>query len=248
MHMDLKNLPVLDARLALASSFVRKGGIVADVGTDHAYLPIFLLLTDVCPRALASDINEGPLASAREHAAKYGVADRMDFVLADGVAEIDLETLGVTDIAVCGMGGEMIAGILNDAPYTQKSGVRCILQPMSSVEDLRAYLARAGYVIEDERLAEASGRIYTCLAVSYDGQVRTPTPTERILGAAHIRRGAAEVLFAPYLLREYRTAVKKCRGRRAGNLDTSAEAALIAELAKIAAENGIELPKQTTEE
>ena len=243
MHMDLKNLPVLDARLALASSFVRKGGIVADVGTDHAYLPIFLLLTGVCPRALASDINEGPLASAREHAAKYGVADLMDFVLADGVASIDLAAAGVTDIAVCGMGGEMIAGILDAAPYTKKEGVRCILQPMSSVEDLRAYLVRAGYVIEDERLAKASGRIYTCLAVSYDGQTRTLTPAERILGAAHIRRGVAEVLFAPYLLREYRSAFKKYRGRLAGGLDTAEEATILAEFAAIAAENGIELPK-----
>ncbi|MBQ8746950.1 MAG: SAM-dependent methyltransferase [Clostridia bacterium] len=244
MHMDLKNLPLLDARLALAASFVREGGIVADVGTDHAYLPIWLIFSGVCPRAVASDINEGPLQSARDHAEKYGVADRMDFVLADGLAAIDLDAIGVTDIAICGMGGEMIAGILDAAPYTRRAGVRCILQPMSSVEDLRTYLARTGYVIEDERLAEAAGRIYTCLAVSYDGQSRTLTPAQTLLGAAHIDRGAAEALFAPYLLREYRSVQKKYRGRLAGGLDTSAEKELLTELQQIAAENGICLPKE----
>ena len=157
------------------------------------------------------------------------------------MAEIDLGAAGVSDITVCGMGGEMIAGILSAAPYTRKEGIRCILQPMSSVEDLRQYLARAGYVIEDERLAEASGRIYTCFAVSYDGQTRTLTPAEVLLGTAHIDRGAAEALFAPDLLREYRSAQKKYRGRLAGGLDTSEASALLAEMKKIAAENKIEL-------
>ncbi len=239
-------MPELDARLALAASFVREGAIVADVGTDHAYLPIWLILAGICPRAVASDINEGPLHSAREHAAKYGVDDRILFALADGVASIDLAAAGVTDILICGMGGEMIAGILDAAPYTRKAGVRCILQPMSSVEDLRAYLARAGYVIEDEKLAEAAGRIYTCLSVSYDGQVRTPSPAEILLGEAHIRRGnGAGDIFARYLLREIQSARKKYRGRLAGGLDTSAEKALLTELYRIAQRNGIDITEET---
>ncbi len=238
------SLPALDARLALAASLVRAGAVVADVGTDHAYLPIWLILAGVCPRAVASDINEGPLNSARAHAEKYGVADRIYFALADGVSQIDLAALSVSDIAVCGMGGEMIAGILDVAPYTRKAGVRCILQPMSSVEDLRRYLARAGYRIEDERLAEAAGRVYTCLAVSYDGQVRTLSPAEALLGAANIRRGAEEPLFMPYLLREWKSSVKKYRGRLAGGLDTSAEKALLDELTAIADACGIVLPNE----
>ncbi len=243
---ELKNsreILALDARLALAASFVRDGAVLADVGTDHAYLPIALLLSGRCPRAVASDIHKGPLESAWAHAEKYGVADRMHFTLADGLKGIDLGTLGVTDIAVCGMGGEMIAGILDAAPYTRANGVRCILQPMSSVEDLRRYLSRVGYCIEDEKLAAAAGRVYTCLAVSYDGQVRTLSNAQAILGAAHIDRGAAEPLFIPYLVREYRSAVKKYRGRLFGGLDTAAEGDLLAELAKIAAENNIDLPE-----
>lgn len=239
----------LDDRLSLVASFVRKGAVLADVGTDHAYLPIHLLLTGICLHAVATDINEAPLNRAREHAAKYGATDRITFCLADGLAGIDLAAEGVTDIAVCGMGGELIAGILEAAPYTRMSGVRCILQPMSSTEDLRRYLAAAGYRIEDEKLAAAGGKIYTCLAVVYDGVVRTPSPLEILLGEAHIRRGsAAGEVFARYLLREYRSTLKKYRGRRAGGLDTLAEEELLGGMERLAEKNGVTLTQEKTSE
>lgn len=239
----------LDDRLSLVASFVRKGAVLADVGTDHAYLPIHLLLTGICPHTVATDINEAPLQRAREHAAKYGTADRITFCLADGLAGIDLAAEGVTDIAVCGMGGELIAGILDAAPYTRMSGVRCILQPMSSVENLRRYLAGAGYRIEDEKLAVAAGKIYTCFAVSYDGVIRTPSPLEALLGEANIRRGAAAgEVFAMYLLREYRSAVKKYSGRRAGGLDTAREEDLLRAMERLAAANDVKLTQDKTSE
>ena len=242
-------IPPLDERLSLVASFVREGAVLADVGTDHAYLPIYLLHAGICPRSVATDINEAPLNRAREHAAKYGAAEQISFFLADGLAGIDLAAEGVTDIAVCGMGGELIAGILDAAPYTRKEGVRCILQPMSSTEDLRRYLAGAGYRIEDEKLAAAGGKIYTCLAVVYDGVIRTPSPLEVLLGEAHVRRGMeAGDVFARYLLREYRSAVKKYRGRRAGGLDTSAEEELLGAMERLAEKNGITLTQDKTSE
>jgi len=234
----------LDARLALTASFIRPGAVMADVGTDHAYLPIHLILRGLCPRAVASDIHAAPLERAREHAGKFGVSDRITFCLADGVADIDLAAEGVTDIAVCGMGGEMIAGILADAPYTRLPGIRCILQPMSSAVDLRQYLAAAGYRIEDEKLAEAAGKIYTCLAVTYDGAIRTPTPVELLLGEANIRRGtAAGTVYARYLLREYAAVQKKYDGRLAGGLDTAEEEVLLTAIEKLLAEAGVSVPQ-----
>lgn len=245
----LYEIPPLDDRLALAASFVREGAVLADVGTDHAYLPIHLLLTGICPHAVATDIHEAPLQRAREHAAKYDTAEHISFYLADGLAGIDLAAEGVTDIAVCGMGGELIAGILEAAPYTRRSGIRCVLQPMSSVEDLRRYLSGAGYRIEDEKLAEAAGKIYTCLCVSYDGVIRTPSPLEILLGEAHIRRGAAAgEVFAMYLQREYRSVVKKLIGRRAGVLDTSAEEELLCGMERLADENRVTLTQDKTSE
>ena len=233
--------PALDARLSLAASFVRPGSAVCDVGTDHAYLPIRLLLDGISPRALVTDIHEAPLCRARENAARYGCADRLFAYLADGLHGVPLEDAGVEDIFVCGMGGEMIARILEEAPYTRRAGVRCILQPMSSAVDLRLSLARAGYRVEDERLAAAGGRIYTCLSVSWDGVLRTLRPAEALLGEANIRRGRASECFAPYLRREYHAALKKAAGRSAGALPTEEDRALLAELAAIAEKEEIKL-------
>jgi len=232
-------LPPLDDRLMLAASFVRPGSVVCDVGTDHAYLPIWLLGQGICPRAVACDIGEGPLNSARLHAARSGYAGQMTFCLADGLNGVDLDAGGVRDIVICGMGGELIARIYTESEYTRRADVRGILQPMSRAEELRTALARNGYRIEDERLAQAAGRIYTCLSVAYDGVIRTLSSAQAMLGEAHIRRGAAEPLFAEYLHREIRSAEKKYRGRLDGALDIRAEKELLDELYAIAEKEGV---------
>ena len=133
----MQNIPILDSRLSLAASFVREGSVVADIGTDHAYIPIYLLLTNKSKSTIAADINEGPLERARINADRYGIRDGITFCLADGLSTLPLEEMGVTDIVICGMGGELIASIIDASEYAKKSGVRFILQPMSHAEKLR---------------------------------------------------------------------------------------------------------------
>ena len=242
MMKELHDLPMTDARLRLAASFVRPGCIPCDVGTDHGYLPIWLILSGICPRAVVSDVNASPLDNARENAARFGCTARLSFYLADGLDSIDLEKEQVQDILICGMGGELIARILENSDYTRRTGVKCILQPMSSVVDLRQYLARRGYRIEDEKLAGAAGKIYTCLHVSYDGVARDPSPVELLLGEAHIRRGrAGNQWFSDYLLREIRSVRKRRNGLAAGGHDTAFEDDLLAEMHKIAESEGVAL-------
>jgi len=137
------------------------------------------------------------------------------------------------------MGGELIARILEEAEYTRRPGIRCILQPMSSACDLRQYLAEAGYRIEEEKLARAAGRIYTCMVVSYDGICRRFSPAEYLLGQCHIARGRQDSLFDAYLRREIAGARKKYRGRVAGGLSVTAERELLEELERIAKKEGI---------
>ena len=101
----------ISPRLLSAADFVRQDAILADIGTDHAYLPLFLLSEGRIKKAFCSDVNEGPLASARANADAAGLLDRVEFTLADGADA--LSGRGITDYAICGMGGELISDIVS---------------------------------------------------------------------------------------------------------------------------------------
>lgn len=218
-----------DERLGAAASFVRQGAVFADIGTDHAHLPIFLLKSGRITRAVAADINEGPLKRARDNAEAEGLSSLIDFRLADGLS--GMESLGLTDIAICGMGGELIASIIDRAPFVRNAQIRLILQPMTRVAILRRYLAREGFEVKEEKIMQAAGRIYVCLAASYTGK-----PYE--LSAAEEECGQTLLLRAPTALErgfvEQRLAAvkKKLCGMQSGGLDgeeTASLAALVSE-------------------
>lgn len=230
----------LDDRLHAAASFVH-GGSVADIGTDHALLPISLLLSGKCSSAIASDINEGPLMRAKLNAAKYGLNDRMVFCLADGLEKLPLEERGVSDIVICGMGGELIATIISASDYPKKSGVRLVLQPMTHSADLRRYLAESGFRTVDESLSEDDGRIYECIAAEYDGEMREISPAEAELGKVNIARGTENPLFEAHLVSSYTVLVRRIEGMKKGGLAVDFEANLAMEYKKIAERCGIRL-------
>lgn len=157
----------LDARLLSAASFVRAGAVLADIGTDHGYLPIFLLSRGVVSRAVLSDVNAGPLASAEENVAAAGYYERCEFLLTDGAAA--LSDTGATDYTVCGMGGELIADIVERAPHLRNASIRLILQPMTRQQKLRKSLFALGFEIIGERYSYADGKYYVCLCAEYSG-------------------------------------------------------------------------------
>ncbi len=158
----------LTPRLSLAAEFVRRGAVFADVGTDHAYLPIFLLEEGKISRAICSDINEGPLQSAKKNAKDYGLSEKIEFLLADGAAA--LEGRGASDIAICGMGGELIAEIIEKAPHLKDGSLRLILQPMSKQAHLRRYLASRGFKITMEKYTVEGKHNYVTMLVEYVGE------------------------------------------------------------------------------
>ena len=225
-----KNI-IPDGRLGRAADFVREGAVVADIGTDHAYLPIYLLLSGKIKFAIASDINRGPLDSAKRNAAKYGLTSKMRFTLANGLDGLPLEEDGVSDIVICGMGGELIADIISASEYTKKESVHLILQPMSYPERLREYLAKSGYRIEDEGLCEAAGKLYTCILAEYDGVVRDFTATEYLLGECNIKN--REPLFARYAEGAVAKLRDKIRGMETGGLDTTSLRECLSEICKL---------------
>ncbi|MBQ4606405.1 MAG: SAM-dependent methyltransferase, partial [Clostridia bacterium] len=113
-------LTLPDDRLKTAASMVTAGGVTADVGTDHGYIPIWLLQQGICDTAVASDINRGPLDRARENGIRYGVADRLKLYLCDGLDGVEPEENRVTDICICGMGGELIGAIVCRSAYVKE--------------------------------------------------------------------------------------------------------------------------------
>ena len=224
--MTMEKLCTLDGRLSCAASFVRKDSVVCDVGTDHAYLPVNLIQRGIAVRAVACDINEGPLERARWSAAKYGVTDKIRFVLADGLDGVQPEKDGVNEIIICGMGGELIARIVDASAYTRTPDVNLILQPMTCAPELRQYLWDNGFRILEERLCEAAGKIYTCIHAAYDGEVRTYTPAELILGKSNIEK--REPLFDSYAKNTIRRLKTQIDGMKKGGLDTAKEEADLA--------------------
>lgn len=168
------NLMEVSPRLRAAAELVPQGAHFADIGTDHAYLPVWLILHGIVERAIATDLRPGPLERARETARKYDVEDRMDFRLCDGLAGLSGQEADT--IAIAGMGGEAIARILSRAPWT-KEGTRLILQPMSSQPDLRQWLAGNGYAIASEHIVREGEKFYIIL-LARGGTMPPLTPAE----------------------------------------------------------------------
>lgn len=157
MKQDLQLTP----RLQAVAGLVPQGAAFADIGTDHAYLPVWLLLNGRIDRAIASDINAGPLSRARKTAEEYGCTARISFRLGAGLAEVRPEEADT--VAIAGMGGETIAQILTDAPWLREQGTLLLLQPMSAPEDLRYYLWHNGYAIRSETLVREGQKFYLIL-------------------------------------------------------------------------------------
>ena len=147
----------LTPRLRLLADWVPSGARLADVGTDHAYLPVWLRLHGRVVSAIACDLREGPLTRARETGQTYG-ADGIDYRLGDGLSVVSPEEADT--VVIAGMGGENIAAILNRAPWTAAGKHTLLLQPQTRAEALRAFLAENGYVIRREALVEDRGTIY----------------------------------------------------------------------------------------
>ncbi len=160
----------LDNRLALCASFVREGTALADIGTDHAYLPIMLACEGKIRSAVASDIRTGPLQNAESNILRFGVQDKIRTVLSDGLDNVPAEE--AEDIVMAGMGGELIAAIIKRTPWLYDSSRRLILQPMTRAYQLRLFLYAEGFAIAEEKACLSGKKCYSVMRCEYDGIVR----------------------------------------------------------------------------
>lgn len=159
---------MLDKRLKACADYVSGKGIACDIGTDHAYLPAYLVLSGKCKYAIAGDINEGPLKFAEQTLIKYKLSDKIELVKSDGLNNISSEN--ISDVIIAGMGGETISEILAKAQWL-RHGVNLILQPMTRASVLRKWLYKNGYEIKSEKAVIQDKYIYTVINAVHSGYI-----------------------------------------------------------------------------
>lgn len=155
----------LGARLALCASMVREGTALADVGTDHAYLPVWLAKQGIIRSAVAVDVRPGPLERAKQNIEKFGVGEQVNARLSDGLNEVRPEE--ADDIVIAGMGGEMILNIVGRAAWLRNPEKNLILQPMTKEEELRRGLLKLGFSVREEQAVLEEHHVYTVMRCAF---------------------------------------------------------------------------------
>lgn len=159
----------LDNRLMAIADLVRKDKIFADVGTDHAYLPVYLVEKGIIKKAIAADLRVGPLDNARDAVVSYGYTEQIELRLSDGLD--NFKENEVEEIAVAGMGGLLISEFINRTEWLKNENIHLILQPMTHIEELRKTLFDNGFIIDKEVVAKDGDKLYIILSVYYyEGQ------------------------------------------------------------------------------
>jgi tRNA (adenine22-N1)-methyltransferase len=218
----------LSKRLLAAADLVRPSSFIADVGSDHAYLPIYLTTLGKIRGAVASDINEGPVARASINIASAHLQRKIAAIKTDGLNGI--EEYHPDDIFICGMGGELIASIIEAAPWTKDKKIRLILQPMTHAEKLRDFLNREGYAIIAERMVKED-KLYTIICAEYCGESVEYSKIELIFGKYLPKKRTPEFIeYAEYVKRVYQT---KMQGKQSAGADVSEEEYYICEIDKL---------------
>jgi len=207
----------LGARLLAIAKMIGKGASIIDVGTDHAYLPAYLIVSGTVDAAKASDIRIGPLQKAGQTARKHGLNSRLTLRCCPGLSGFSPED-GDT-IVIAGMGGETIAEILEGAQWLRDGHHRLILQPMTSNEDLRDYLFRRGYTIRDEVLTKDGRKLYTILDVTGGAGERPRSSFERYVSRHVLKEALAEEYLNELLLRLEKQRDGLCRAKAPAQKD-----------------------------
>ena len=176
---------MISKRLELVASFVSQGSILLDVGSDHAYLPIELVERGQIEAAIAGEVVVGPYQSAVKNVEAHGLEEKIQVRLANGLAAFEEEDQ-VSVITIAGMGGRLIATILEEGLDKLGNVQRLILQPNNREDDLRIWLQEHGFRIVAESILEEAGKFYEILVVE----------------AGQMKLSASDLRFGPFLSKE----------------------------------------------
>lgn len=170
----------LTNRLSAAASLIKGGGIVADIGTDHAYLPIFLIQSGKIRGAIAADIGKGPLMNAARSVEEYALTDKIALRLSDGLNAFSSDE--ADEFVFAGMGGTLIREKLSETPWIKNEKYHFVFQPQSRAEELREFLYLNGFEINREIAVCEGSRVYIAFDAVYTSAKRDYTLTDCYLG------------------------------------------------------------------
>lgn len=191
----------LDSRLSAVAELVREGSRFADIGTDHAYLPTYLLLNKKIEYAYCSDLRVGPLKNAEETVKKYGLLDKVTLRLSDGLK--GYKAGEVNEIAVAGMGGMLISEFIDDTPWLKDKEMHLILQPMTHSEDTRIALYRNGFYIDKEVAIKDGDKLYIIISAFYSGECKELSNASAVIGKLNQNTDEISKEYLQSLLKKY---------------------------------------------
>ena len=200
----MKKSDLLSKRLFALAEKIPPGCTVCDVGSDHGYLPAYLLNSGVSPEVWVTDINPLPLERAKTLFFRENIASRARFFLCDGVPE----EKNLPDVfVIAGMGGETIEKILQAALLRLAPGTRFFLQPMTKEEILRRFLRRSGFAVEEEKIVSENGKIFVLLFTVFDGIRREADAVSDFLGEEKFDRDPDRFLYYQKLKKRLQTRI-----------------------------------------
>lgn len=216
----------LTPRLLTAANMVNANRELVDIGTDHAYLPVYLIEQGITQSALACDINPNPLKNAKITIDKANLSEQIELRISDGLDNVSENE--AEEIVIAGMGGLMIADIIERTSWLKNADKHLVLQPMTHAEDVRAALFSNGFRIDKETACNESRHVYLILSAYYDGETREATPLKCTLGKIRSQDSKAAARYVR-LLTERLT--KKAEAQRQAGLDTRETEMLLKEIA-----------------
>lgn len=190
--MDLKG------RLRLIANKIPECNMVCDIGTDHAYIPIYLVEKNICKKAIAADVKKGPLFAAQRNIRESKLEERIETRLGSGLESIRAGEADV--IVIAGMGGELIKEILSNGFTKAKTAKSLVLQPMNSIEVTREWLNKNGFEIYDEEMVNEGEKIYTVISANWTGITRSIPDINYLVGEKLIERN--DPLLKKFLLKK----------------------------------------------
>ena len=213
-------------RLDVLLSLLPSGCRLADIGCDHAYIPICAVKQGKADFAYASDVREGPLSRAAENVAEAGLTGKIVLKLANGLD--GAEEYRPDTIVIAGMGGELIAEIIDRATFVKTDKITLILQPMTCADELRKYLLSNGFEIERERLAYEERHIYQISVCRYTNKAQKYSDDELETGRDHEDRELVPALYKKYIAK-YEKIIK---GKTKAGIDAQKERDMLDEMRK----------------